>query len=91
MRGINNIKSAKGYLTRSFQIHMSVARSKWMIVAYLKCSSGILLKNMKAKGKYHYGHATERPRNNRVFSEYKYTAKSKLASAVMLPVAWFSS
>jgi hypothetical protein len=46
---------------------------------------------MKAKGKYNYGQATEQPRNNRVSSEYKNTPKSKLPSAVMLLIAWFSS
>jgi hypothetical protein len=61
-----------------------------MIVAYLKRCSGIRLKKMEAKEKYHYGQATALPTKNRVFSEYKYTAKSKLAPAVVLPVAWFS-
>lgn len=70
---------------------MSGSRRRWVIVAYLKRCSGIRLKNMRAKEKYHYGQAIARPRNNRVISGHEYTAKSKLASAVMFPVAWFSS
>jgi hypothetical protein len=83
MHGINNIKSAMGYLM--FQIRMSGSRRRWMIVAYLKRCSGIRLKNTEVKEIYHYGQATGRPKNNRVFSEYKYKAKDKLASAVMFP------